>query len=504
MKYSKTSLAVFCISAIVFCFPSLAEESIRSNGSAGNQPKYIFYFIGDGMASTQIHAAEAYQASIAETESDQEGIQIQSLEMTRFPVSGMQMSYARDRFITGSAAAATALACGIKANINAISVHPDSMTPCRTVAEMAKSKGMKVGIVTSVSLDHATPAAFYAHVPNRMQYREIGQKLIGSGFDYFAGGGFMAMPDIEETTFEAGYVYVNTRKGFDNLKSGEGGVIAVNPWLDRNRAIPYALNRQAGGSSGDEYKDSISLAEFTQKGIQLLDNEKGFFMMVEGGKIDWACHANDARAAIGDVLALDQAVKVAVDFAESHPSETLIVVTGDHETGGMSLGFSSTAYNLYFEKLKGQVLAFDEFDSNIFSSYKSSHDPAPTDIDSDMWSIIQEYFGMDGAFLTPEKTDDLSKLEIEMLEDAFDKAIHGISIHTSEEDRLLYDIYNPLSVTLTHILNQKSGIGWTTFAHTAVPIPVFAIGTESEQFNGYYENTEVARRMATVMGFSVD
>jgi alkaline phosphatase len=366
---------------------------------------------------------------------------------------------------------------------------------------MARSKGMKVGIVTSVSLDHATPAAFYAHVRSRSQYREIGQRLIGSGFDYFAGGGFLDMPDVAEAAFEAGYIFTRSRAEFAGLRPREGKVIAVNPTLDRNQALPYALDRMSGDGPVEDSKASISLAEFTEKGIELLDNERGFFLMVEGGKIDWACHANDARTAIEEVLALDRAVEEAVDFARSHPSETLIIVTGDHETGGMSLGTASTAYDVHLEKLKVQKISFEEFDREIFPAYRSSHDPAPADIDADLWSVILKYFGMDGNGLSPDKEDDLTEMDIGMLEDAFDKAIHGTSVRTGEEDRLLYDVYNPLSVTLTRILNRKSGIGWNTFSHTAVPLPVFALGAGSESFDGYYDNTDIAGKIAAAMGF---
>jgi len=423
--------------------------------------------------------------------------------MSGFPVTGMQMSYAGNRFITGSAAAGTALACGIKTDVNIISMHPDAVTPCTSVAELAKSRGMKIGIVTSVSLDHATPAVFYAHTPSRMQYDAIGRQLLESGFDYFAGGGLLAVRDLETQAAANGFRYTDTRAEFDALRPGDGKTIAVNPFLDRNKSIPYALNRLTSDGPGEEYAGSISLAEFTEKGIELLKNEKGFFMMIEGGKIDWACHANDARTAIEDVLAFDQAVRTAADFAVKHPAETLIVVTGDHETGGMSLGFAGTAYEIYFEKLKAQTLSYDEFDGRIFSAYKASHISDPADIDSDMWAIILKYFGMDGAGLTQDIKDDLSKYEIEMLEDAFDKAIKGISTHTSDEDRLLYGTYNPLSVTLTHLLNRKAGIGWTSYSHTAVPVPVFAIGVGSRIFDGYYENYEVARKIAEIMGFDI-
>jgi alkaline phosphatase len=280
--------------------------------------------------------------------------------------------------------------------------------------------------------------------------------------------------------------------------------IAINPYLDGSNAIPYALNRMQGDVPGGAYEGSITLAEFTAKGIELLDNPNGFFMMVEGGKIDWAAHANDARAAIEDTIAFDDAVKVALDFAREHPQQTLIVVTGDHECGGMTLGFAGTAYDTYFEVLSQQRLAYDDFDSTVFEPYQARHETPPMDIDAEMWQIIHDYFGLDGANLSEATEDDVTEHERGLLEAAFDKAMGNGSVNTDEADSLLYGYYNPLSVTLTHLLNRRAGLAWTSYSHTAVPVPVMAQGPRAELFNGYYDNTEVARKIATIMNVELD
>ncbi len=502
MKYLNSISALAFVAAWA-CFPSSAASDNSEHRIYDRQPKYVFYFIGDGMAAPQIHATEAYLGSFAGNDAGSAGVKIERLAMSGFPVQGIQSTYAKNRFITGSAAAATALACGIKTNIGVLSMDPDAKTSYTTLAESAKAKGMKVGIVTSVSIDHATPAAFYAHTPSRINYAEIGRQLLDSGFDYFAGGGFIAMKDAEAAAEAKGYIYTDTRAEFDAVKHGDGRIIAVNPCLDRSKAIPYAVNRLAADGPGEEYEGSISLAEFTAKGIEMLDSPRGFFMMVEGGKIDWACHANDARAAIGDVIAMDDAVQEAVRFAEKHPLDTLIVVTGDHECGGMTLGFAGTAYDAYYEKLQAQTLAYDDFDRKILIPYKDRHVPPPEDIDAEMWKIVLDYFGMDGARLTADTNDDLSEYEIRLLEQAFDAAMAGTNVNPGDEYRLLYGIYNPLSVTLTHLLNRKSGLAWTSYSHTAVPLPVFAMGAGAESFDGYYENTDVAKRMAEIIGIDI-
>lgn len=190
----KTIFRSFMVKTVATCFlaatllltahvyPVWAETTLYE----GPPARYTFFFIGDGMAMPQRTAAEMYMSS------QKEGSRKSTLLMNEFPAQGMTTTHANNRFITGSAAAGTALACGVKTNINYIGVDPDFQT-VKTMAEMAKEKGMKVGIVSSVSIDHATPACFYAHQPTRKLYHEIGMDLAKSGFDYFAGGGLKAM-----------------------------------------------------------------------------------------------------------------------------------------------------------------------------------------------------------------------------------------------------------------------------------------------------------------------
>ena len=265
--------------------------------------------------------------------------------------------------------------------------------------------------------------------------------------------------------------------------------------------MPYALNRMY--SVGQNYDGSVTLAEFTEKGIEVLKNRKGFFMMVEGGKIDWAGHANDARANIEDTIAFDDAIAVAVDFARKHPLNTLIVVTGDHECGGMSLGFAGTGYASAYEIMAKQTIAYDDFANTVLADYKAAHPSPAADIDADLWAIILDTMGLDGAGVTPDLADDLTAYELELMEDAYDKDIHGGNGNSGEENYVLYGYYNPITVTLTHILNRRAGMSWTSYSHTSVPVPVFAKGRGQRRFNGYYDNTDVAKKIAKVMGLSI-
>jgi len=477
---------------------AVAEEEL----TAARRPKYVFLFIGDGMASVQIHAAEAYLANKVARDEEGGTEKAKLLSLSQLPIQGMQRTFPWNSLITDSAPAATAIATGHKTADGVIAMDPTKTQELETIAEAAKAKGMKVGIVSSVSIDHATPAAFYAHEPSRNNYHYIGHDLVASGFDYFGGGGFVdpngtrsgvtPKGNVLEAAAAAGYTIADSRGEFEALAPG-GRALAINPVLDSSQALYYEIDRVRAADDDSH----MSLAEFTQKGIELLahrSNRKGFFMMVEGGKIDWACHANDARTSIDDVLAFDDAVKVAVDFMAKHPRETLIVVTGDHETGGMSIGWAGTGYASHFEKLEAQKVSYLEFDKRI-KAVSSQGTPPASLIDSTLDEDMLELLGLDYASLTV--------FEKERLDQAYQKAMFATSTNTSEEDSLLYGSYNPLSVTITHILNNRAGIGWTSFAHTAVPVPVLAGGIGSERFAGYYDNTDLARKLAQVMGVTL-
>jgi alkaline phosphatase len=450
------------------------------------QAKYVFMFIGDGMGIPQRTAAAQY----AEKE----------LLMDTFPAQGVTSTFAADRFITGSAASATALASGQKTNINMLGMTPD-MQSVKTMAELAKEKGMKVGIVSSVSIDHATPAAFYSHVKHRSQYYDVDVALAESGFDYFGGGGLKDpvnkkgnsenfKGDARELIKKAGYKYVTDKQKFLALTPKDGKVLAVNEWLQDGGALPYVM---------DMTEKDITLPEFTAKGIELLDNPKGFFMMVEGGKIDWACHANDATAALENTLAFDKAIAEAVAFYKKHPEETLIVVTGDHECGGLTLGFAGTKYASNFEILGNQNISFQKFTDEILKGLKETGKADLTTIKP----LITKHFGL--KFEGDAKADPmvLDAHEVAQIKEALGKSLIGDQEGSKNpETYILYGGYDPLAVSLTHILNQKAGLGWTSYKHTGVPVTTSAIGVGSAAFNGSYDNTDVAMKVFKIMGLN--
>jgi alkaline phosphatase len=484
IKYLSCFIAVItlCI-LIVSAFPQerTANAGIE-NGYYGKKPKYVFYFIGDGMGMPQITATEIFKGTLA----GNNPMNKESLSFTVFPNVGMQTTHSANTFITESAAAGTALATGHKTNNDILSMDPTRQIKFKSMAEMAKEKGMKIGIVSSVSLDHATPAVFYAHEASRKNLYEIAISLGDSGFDYFAGGGLLFpkgpkndQPNALEIAKEKGYKIVNSPEDVMALNNKDGKVIAFSKDLAAESAMQYDIDR----------KDRMSLAAYTKKGIELLDNPNGFFMMVEGGKIDWACHANDAATTLRDVMAFDNAIQEALAFYAKHPNETLIVVTGDHETGGMTVGFAGTQYETFYNKINKQNVSFEEFDKAI-NHYRETVGANGANLE-DWLPALNEKFGL--AELTEY---DKNRLKDSLAASMTDPKKRG----KDEQTYLLYGGYEPFSVTVTHILNQKAGIGWTTYAHTGVAIPVYAQGIGGELFQGSYDNTDVAKKIMSIMG----
>lgn len=481
MRFRKTAMSLIVavmVAASVFAQGATETQSAVSAYTTDASPKYVFMFIGDGMSSPQTNAAQVYNGNNVSG-----AIELEKLTFTQFPVVGLQYTQDSTSFCPDSASTATSLSSGFKTHSGVIGMGVDKVTAGETIAEKVKQQlGWKVGIISSVTLNHATPAAYYAHIASRNDYYEIGEQMAASGFDYFAGGSLLENDGeaLYEVLEDAGYTVTSDRDTILSLNADSGKVYAVSPELQDDGAMKYALDM-------DEY--DITLAEFVRKGIDVLYNEKGFFLMCEGGKIDWAGHANDAVANVSDTIALDEAVEVALEFAFQHPDETLIIVTGDHETGGMTIGYAATGYDTAFDIMKNQEMSFVAFDEYV------AKEKAAGTFDFDrLMEMVEDEFG-----LTAPGTDNdvpalvMSEYEYAKLQKAYEDDRTGNT--DGYEESLLYGGYNPISITLTHIINNKAGIGWTSYAHTGLPVPVYAFGEGAEVFGGAYDNTEVAKKL---------
>ena len=444
---------------------------------AQGKAKYVFYFIGDGMGVDQVNGTEMYLA-------EQEGkIGFKPLQFTQFPVMSVAHTYSKTNSVTDSSAAGTALATGEKTFNGAIGVdfNKESLI---SVAEIAKREGRNVGVITSVSVDHATPAAFYAHQPSRSMYYEIAADLPKAGFDFYGGSGFLKPngskddPSIFDLFERGGYKLLRGLDAYKENKTGDK-LILIQEEGASSSAIPYAIDREEG---------DLSLKEITASAIDHLSkkSKKGFFLMVEGGKIDWACHDNDAATTFHEVIDMDEAIGEALSFYKKHPKETLIVVTADHETGGLSLG--SGSYSLNLAALAHQKVSVGVLSSKM-SALRKERDNKVS------WELMKEFLGEHMGFW---KEIELSWKQERKLRDEFELSFVQ---NKSSFEESMYTKSEPLAARAKEVMNEIAKVSWASGSHSANFVPVFAIGAGSELFMGKMDNIEIPRRIAKAAGY---
>lgn len=328
--------------SLIVTFFIISDASFGQQKGNGQQAKYVFLFIGDGMSQSHVSLAEAYLAT-------QRGvIGNDFVSFSKFPTVSLVSTFSLNSYITDSAAAGTALSTGSKTDNGMLGVDPYG-NKFKSITYKIHEKGVPVGIISTVTLDHATPAAYYANSNKRGDYYDIALQLPNTGFEFFGGGGFINptgkeknMPDVYKIIGDKGYKIARGVSEMKTVKKGEKVLMLQQAGKDGE--LPFAIDRKEGDLA---LKDVVSAA------IEHLYSKKGFFIMAEGGKIDWAAHSNDGKADILEVLDFADAVEVAYQFYLKHPGETLILVTADHDTGGLSLG-STKGYTLNLKALDSQ------------------------------------------------------------------------------------------------------------------------------------------------------
>ena len=455
--------------------------------SAQGKAKYVFYFIGDGMGVNQVNAAETYLGAL------QGRIGIQPLCFPSFPYSAFVNTQSATNGVTDSAAGGTALACGQKTKNGTLGMLKDLTTSVSSIADWARNSGAAVGITTSVAIDHATPAAFYAHVKERHEQYTIGKQLVESANDFYAGSDFTIPTDPEYPNGPTLYEEANA-KGFTisrgyadyQKRAANAKKMILLQSEEASKAdrysIPYALDRKDG---------DLTLTDITRAGIDFLmkkqGEKNGFFMMIEGGKIDWACHANDL-AFIPELIDMDNAVKVAYDFYKQHPDETLIIVTADHETGGIVL--SRGLYEINLAAVGNQRITIEKLGKELHKMHDVKGDKLLWD---DVKTFLAENFGFwDKISLTDEQT--------QRLVSAFKKIMDG----TSKDQRTLYQNDDELAVTVRSIMSECAQVGWHVTSHSNGYVPCFAIGVGADQIHGRIDNTEIPKIVAKATGWKAE
>lgn len=451
MRLKSTILAL-----IVAAFTAMQAET----------PKYIFYFIGDGMGMGPSVATEMYNRQVLGNDTP--------ITMMQFPVAGMCLTYSASSPVTDSAAAGTALSTGTKTKNGMLGMDPDTVAVYSMAADL-KREGYGIGIVTSVSPDDATPGAFYAHVPHRSMSYEIGVQAAQSGYQFIAGAGLRGEKnkngeptDLVDVIEQSGYQILRGPKAWESASSDK--IILLNNPGTSDNDIGYAI---------DSIPDGLTLPFITEACLSHLQrvSPDAFFMMVEGGAIDHALHANDGATAIKEILNFNDALDIAYSFYKEHPNETLIVVTADHDTGGMTIGNPFLGYMAKLQYVDSQRISKEHFQQFCRRLLE-----ARTAVNwDDMKEYLTEYFGFWTVVPVNEKQTEELK---ERFEETFER-------REGKDQKTLYADFNGFVVDVFKIFNDQAGMGFVATSHTGNPVPVFAVGVGAERFSKLNNNIEI-------------
>ncbi|MGL4293906.1 MAG: alkaline phosphatase [Bacteroidales bacterium] len=446
-------------------------------GLWSQNPKYIFIFIGDGMGMGSVQATDMYLKQVYNPDS--------TLLMMQFPVAGFSTTYCTNRWETDSPAAGTAIANGVKTQYGYLGIGPDEK-PLTSFFQVMKQRGRGVGILTTNSPDDATPAAFYASTDSRSKRYAINRDAAHSGFDFFGGARLRGdkAKDAEpkpalEMMREQGYAIAEGMDEFGNIKNEEKILLLSKDTINTN-VMGIVIDNEPG---------ALRLPEMTRVCLDHLKKrylKKGFCMLVEGGEMDHTNHSKDAVATIHEVLEFDRSLRVAYDFYRRYPKETLILVTADHETGGLTVGTHSSAYKAdlsYGQYQRVSQIKFSKTLTKMMLNGKEISWP-------EMKQMLQDKLGFwDGI--------PISLTEEGRLMAAYEKAFVKKEGKTTQT---LYNSFDEFTREAFSIIADKMAMGWTTWSHTGNPVPFFAIGAGADKYTGVIDNSEIVNILYKMMG----
>lgn len=445
------------------------------SSTATETPKYIFYFIGDGMGMGHVYSAETYNRVVLGNENP--------LLMMQFPTAGLLTTYSSSSPVTDSAAAGTALATGHKTLNGMLGMTADSVSVESVAADLFR-RGYGVGVITSVYPDDATPGAFFAHQPTRRNTLEIGLEAAACGYQFIGGSNLRSVKDndgnstgLVEAFAEHGVDYVRGAKAAAESKSER--IFMVNDDSVHISNIGYTI---------DSLENVLTLPVMTQTCLDhlLKWTPDRFFMMVEGGNIDHAAHGNDGGAVIKEILNFNEALQIAYNFYLSHPDETLIVVTADHDTGGMAIGNSYLGYDMKPHYFDFQRMSKDRFAEECRAILRSRR----IFTWDDMVEMLKDQLGFwNGVPVTERQTS--------MLKEKFDKTFE---MRNSEDQATLYSNFDEFTGAVFKVLNDIAGVGWIATSHTGGYVPVYAVGVDNDCFKGIHDNTDIPAIIRKIAG----
>ena len=458
----------------------LLSLALLATGCASKtQVKYVFYFIGDGMGVNEVAGTNVYNGANG----------VETVNFSQFPVVNFITTVSANSLVTDSSAAGTALATGTKINNSALGQEPDG-TPTPNLTEWAHAAGFGTGVATSVGVNHATPASFVAHSEKRGNYEEIALQMIDSPVDFMAGATFLTQ---SSTGHDAAYFEHKADSAGIAVYKGSGAIADIDLNAPRivclsakeEDSLPYAIDRKG---------DDTQLADFTDAGIRYLEaryGKKGFFLMIEGGKVDYAGHANDAATCFQEVNDMAKSVDLALAFLARHPKETLILITADHETGGLMLG--SGRYEMHPERLAGQHASVDA----LTDLFRDAFFPEDKPFKTPSWDAVKGFFteqlGLWGEVEVNERTE-------QELKDVYDRTFSkGGDRNLSEEN--LYSVNYRLVADVIRALDRAAGYQWSFGSHSGSPVGLYVTGACAEEFNTVKDNAEIAPLIAKLAGY---
>jgi alkaline phosphatase len=464
------SLYATAVCALLFQWVTHSTGAVRNHQAAALAPKYIFLFLADGGGIPHMEITRQYNRLL------DEGMVIPD-NIMKEGVLGLITTHPADSLSTDSAAAATALASGCKAKIGALGMCADGTVP-KTAMEVAKERGMRIGLVTNSTVYDASPAAFLCHVPSRKHFGAIVNRylelepevLLGGGRDQFlptgrTGGARNDDTDMIASFQQKGYRYAWNKQ---ELAKATGGRVLG---LFNLREMSFELDRDRGTEP--------SLYDMTQTAIGVLreGNSRGFFVFIESENIDSASHLTDVASVIHGYREFDRAVGLAYEFYKKHPDETLIIVTSDHESGG--LGFvlalkdlSSTAGS---NQVDGKLEDLRKLQSIPISLRKASEILGPRPTGEAIDNLMKNYFK--GFTLAPEFKEAIMKRQ-------------PIS-------RTIFS--DPTTNALGMMVANNTQAYWLTTAHTNHPVFVAALGRGAERFRGYHDNSDFGKNLKAIL-----
>ena len=456
---------IFCALSIILASTAghaIANASTK-NVFADNKPKNIIMVIADGMGP-------AYTTSYRYFNDDPATELIEETIFDRLVIGTSSTYPARiSGLVTDSAAAATALASGVKTYNGAIGLDLNKKS-VETVLEFAKKQGKKTGIVVTSQINHATPAAYLAHNKSRKNYHAIANSYIDNGIkaDVYFGGGWKYFLREDRNLIDEfkahGFQYIDNYHLLADLNVDKAVI-----GLFANIGLPWALDD----------KDPHRLSTMTKAAIKQLENDQGYFMLIEASQIDWAGHDNDIAAVMAEMTDLAKTMQYLEEYSHQHP-DTLVILTADHSTGGLTVG----ANGKY------------EWNPEILRTMKQSPKAiakllAKTKITQQQVSKLLNFR--------------ITKSEVKQIKKAKMYAIEQLENYNQldEYDRLKRKkpkISSMIASAITKLIDLRTNTGWTTGGHTAIDVPVHALGKNSEMFAGKLDNTDIAKNIFILLG----